>query len=79
MCGRSAGDVLDRDATEPVILHWQGSEWEVVDLPQLDRDSKAFFKVWGTGPDNVFAVGQRGVIARLRRHRVDPGSIGHSR
>lgn len=47
---------------DPVLIEWDGSQWSPVELPELDTEIRAFFKVWGTGPDNVFAVGQRGVI-----------------
>lgn len=55
------GDARDFDA-EPVILHFDGENWTSVQLPSLDRSSNALFKVWGTGPDHVFAVGALGVI-----------------
>lgn len=56
------GDARDRDAT-PVIFHYTNGAWSPVDMPELDRDGvSALFKVWGTGPDHVFAIGQLGVI-----------------
>ncbi|MFN3202653.1 MAG: WD40/YVTN/BNR-like repeat-containing protein [Bradymonadia bacterium] len=61
------GDAL-RPADEepqPVLLHFDGTAWSQVPLPALDRTApKALFKVWGTGPDNVIAVGGRGVLLR---------------
>jgi hypothetical protein len=47
---------------EPILAHWDGSAWTLEDIPPLDRELDALFKVWGTGPDHVFAVGHRGVI-----------------
>jgi hypothetical protein len=33
-----------------------------VPLPAVDRDFAAIYKVWGSGPDDVVAVGARGVL-----------------
>lgn len=61
------GDAL-RPADEdprPLLMHFDGQAWAEVPLPELDRTPpKALFKVWGTGPDNVIAVGGRGVLLR---------------
>lgn len=47
----------------PVMLHYDGAAWTSVAIPTLMRAGvSAFFKVWGTGPDNVYVVGQRGVV-----------------
>lgn len=54
----------DGTPDEPVLQRWDGESWTRLDLPPLDRDIRALFKVWGTGPDNVIAVGARGVIIR---------------
>ena len=48
----------------PVIAHFDGATWSEVELPPIDRPSRALFKVWGSGRDHVFAVGQGGVILR---------------
>lgn len=58
------GDARDRNGS-PVLLRFDGSAWQSVALPELDRASPALFKVWGTGPDNVFAVGARGIMLRF--------------
>lgn len=51
----------------PVLLHRDGAGWTAVEVPTLMRAGVgAFFKVWGTGADNVYVVGQRGVV--LHRH-----------
>jgi len=51
----------------PVLLHWDGGRWRDEPIPTLQRSGVgAFFKVWGTGADNVYVVGQRGVVL----HRV---------
>jgi hypothetical protein len=51
------GDPSDA-AAGGVILHYDGSEWEVTHIPQV------LFKVWGTRTDNVYAIGVGGVILR---------------
>jgi hypothetical protein len=56
------GDALSSGEPDPVILEWDGDEWHRVELPPIDRTFRAFFKVWGTGPDNVYAIGGKGVI-----------------
>ncbi len=59
------GDASARSGDpDPVILVWDGSAWGRVPVPPLDREIRAFFKVWGTSADNVFVVGARGVILR---------------
>jgi len=51
------------DDGEPTVLRYDGSGWTAVELPKLEHvDVFSFFKVWGTGPDNVFIVGQRGIV-----------------
>jgi len=54
------GDPLTEDVG--VIVHFDGSSWSDVVVPELDRPSRALFKVWGTGPSNIYAVGDSGVI-----------------
>ncbi len=54
------GDPLTEDTG--VIVHYDGAAWAEVELPELDRSSRALFKVWGTGPNNIYAVGDNGVI-----------------
>lgn len=49
-------------ATTPVLLGWDGDEWAPEPMPALDRAAPALFKVWGTGPNNVFAVGSSGLM-----------------
>ncbi len=55
------GDGLaDGQAT---LLHWDGSSWSDVTLPPLQKVGvDQLLKVWGTGADNVYVVGQRGVV-----------------
>jgi hypothetical protein len=50
------GNALDDD---PVLLQWDGNVWSEVELPQLEGNG--LLKVWGTGPDDVLAVGDKGI------------------
>lgn len=52
----------DIPGDEPILAHWDGAAWTVETIPALDREFDALLKVWGTGADDVFAVGHRGVI-----------------
>jgi hypothetical protein len=55
------GNVSSSDP--PFILHYDGAAWSRVPLPTLIRPRvAAFFKVWASGPDDVYAVGQNGVV-----------------
>ena len=49
--------------SEATILFYDGASWSKVDLPPLERPNvSGFFKVWGSGPDDVYVVGQRGAL-----------------
>jgi hypothetical protein len=52
-----------RPTSEATLLFFDGVRWAPVDLPPLERaDVHALFKVWGSAEDDVYAVGQRGVV-----------------
>lgn len=52
-----------REAGQQTILHYDGTAWTAHPPPDLLRANVfAFFKVWGTSADNVYIVGQRGVV-----------------
>jgi hypothetical protein len=55
------GDGLaDGQAT---LLHYDGSAWSAVMLPPLQKANVwQLLKVWGTSADDVYVVGQRGVV-----------------
>ncbi len=54
-----------RSDSVATLLHFDGSSWEQVALPTLQKANvHAFFKVWGVDADNVWVVGQRGVVLR---------------
>ncbi len=50
--------------SEPFILHYDGVDWTLVDLmlPLTRAGVHAFFKVWGSAADDVYVVGQNGVL-----------------
>ena len=56
------GHAIDMGPPDPIILMRENGEWQRVPIPETDRVFRALFKVWGTGKDNVYAVGARGVI-----------------
>lgn len=48
---------------QATILHYDGTAWTKSSTPTLSRPNVfAYFKVWGTGSDNVYVVGQRGAL-----------------
>lgn len=51
------GDGVDDD---PVLIRWDGATWTPVALPPTG-DSGGLFKIWGSGPDDITAVGDRGL------------------
>ena len=56
------GNPRDRQGA-PVMVHFDGTAWSSVPVPELDRDFvTALFKVWGTSGDHAFAIGAVGVI-----------------
>lgn len=55
------GDARDFEG-QPVMLYFDGVQWEPIEVPELDREANALFKIWGTGADHLFAVGALGVI-----------------
>ncbi len=49
--------------TTPFVMRYDGQTWTQVELPPIVRPGvAAFFKVWGSGPDDIYAVGQNGII-----------------
>lgn len=49
----------------PIILHYDGSSWSEMTLPEEIPGTIVFTDVWGTGPNDVFAVGT-----------LEPGRLG---
>ncbi len=53
----------------PMAMHWDGTAWSIVRMPNPtgDRDD-VLTSVTATGPDDVWAVGQRGELSPLTMH-----------
>jgi hypothetical protein len=59
--GTPSGTLADGGAAmNDVLLHWDGSAWSPSPLPMTL--GRAYFKVWGTGSDNLYVVGELGTI-----------------
>jgi len=58
----AVGGTPDEGTSAPndVLLHFDGTSWSPSPLPQTL--GRAFFKVWGTGSDNLYVVGEYGTI-----------------
>ena len=52
-----------QDKPNDLLLHWDGAQWSPVALPVVKK--VALFKVWGTTADDVYVVGEAGVIWHL--------------
>lgn len=48
---------------DDVVLRWDGAAWMPEALPGAPL-SRALYKVWGAGPDDIYVVGERGVMWR---------------
>lgn len=52
-----------REAGQETLLHYDGNAWTSAELPDIVRAGvHAFFKIWGTSADNIYIVGQNGVV-----------------
>lgn len=49
------------DEPNDLIAHYNGSTWSPVTLPG-DALGVSLYKVWGTGDDNLYVVGEKGTI-----------------
>jgi hypothetical protein len=63
----AVGGMVGGPATQPddVVLHWDGTAWTAITLPG-EPLGRAHFKVWGTSSDELFVVGEAGVIWHKR-------------
>lgn len=46
---------------DDVVLRWDGASWSPVTLPG-EAQKRALFKVWGTSSEDLFVVGELGVL-----------------
>lgn len=58
----AVGDAPDATPDLPTLLEGDASGLVTVALPALDRPSRALYKVWGSGENDVIAVGAAGVL-----------------
>lgn len=59
----AVGGMVGGPDTQPddVVLHFDGSAWEQITLPG-EPQGRALFKVWGTSADDLFIVGEAGIV-----------------
>jgi hypothetical protein len=70
--GDAAGDA-------PTILRDTGSGFVQVDLPDLERPGVGvLFKVWGSAADNMYIVGQHGIVLRWNGSSLEELFVGIS-
>ncbi len=48
------------DAANDVLLHWDGTSWKPETLPELKK--VALFKIWGSSKDDLYIVGEAGLV-----------------
>ncbi len=53
------GDGFDRP---PVLCHWDGAAWTLQELPTFDVESHGLFKLFGLATDDLWAVGDAGLL-----------------
>jgi hypothetical protein len=57
----AVGGVPDQpDQPNDVVLHWDGTSWKPETLPEQKK--VALFKVWGPSKDDVYIVGEAGLV-----------------
>lgn len=72
------GNGRDEDAATVLRLQPDGT-WKKSLLPVMERPNvRAFFKVWGTGADDVYIVGQRGAVLHWNGSELDELLVGTS-
>jgi len=48
-----------------ILLHWDGASWKPEPLPGAPL-GRTLYKIWGSGPDDLYAVGESGTIWRKK-------------
>lgn len=65
---------------EPFVLRYDGVSWSRASLPAIVRPGvAAFFKVWGANADDIYMVGQNGIIMHWNGTAFTEIGIGISR
>jgi hypothetical protein len=62
----------------PFIMHYDGQAWSLVPVTLQRPRVSAFFKVWGSGPDDLYVVGQNGVALHYDGHTFTELFLGVS-
>lgn len=57
----AVGGIPGTGGPDDVVLHWDGAAWAPVTLPGAPL-GRAHFKVWGTSSNDLFVVGEAGLI-----------------
>jgi hypothetical protein len=59
----AVGGTVEGGTAKPndVVLHWDGTAWSPSPLPGAPL-GRTLFKIWGSGPDDIYAVGEFGTI-----------------
>lgn len=64
---------------QATLLHFDGATWSTARLPSLQKPNVwQLLKVWGTDAENVYAVGQRGVVLHWDGHAWTEELVGAS-
>jgi len=59
----AVGGTARRPGGVPTVIHFDGERWSRVETPTPMRENVfAYFKVWGSGPDDVYVVGDAGIV-----------------
>jgi hypothetical protein len=56
----AVGGTPETGGPDDVLLHWDGTAW--TDSPLPKTLGRTHYKVWGTGSDNLYVVGEAGTI-----------------
>ena len=70
------GDGFASEDKRGVVLRFDGVAWAQIEVPQLEEEVFAWFKVWGAGPDDVYIVGQRGALLHFDGEAFEEIELG---
>lgn len=74
----AVGDAVDH-SKPPFVIHYDGESWSNVALPVLERPGvHALYKIWGSGPDNIYAVGENGAVLHWDGESFEEMGLGVS-
>lgn len=61
VAGTPEGGAGDPSKPNDVVLHWDGQSWTQDPLPGAPL-GRSLNKIWGSGPDDLYAVGEAGTV-----------------